>query len=162
MSSNGQEIMRRLNFGREDVAHNRKGKLSPNQIENLKKSGRNATYVLGGIALVLMPIMWLAARSVGEFAILEGVVLAFCGLVALVSLRIMGKDAEAGTVEMIVGHPSMSKKIRGGKLRTIFMIGEREFSDLWLHKFLNEQAQYRVYFASKSGKIVALEPHRSN
>lgn len=47
--------------------------------------------------------------------------------------------------------------MKGGKIRKVFFIGGREFSDKWLHPLLNENGVYRAYYAPKSGKLVSIE-----
>lgn len=157
MNSKGHQILQRLKFDKNDLEHNRRGELSDKQKALIRKGGRNGAYVFAATALIMTPILWFAADDMGQFAILETVVAIFLGLLAMFSIRIMNKDAKVGVVESIVGRPSIKTKMKGGKIRKVFFIGEREFSDKWLHSLLNENAVYRAYYVPESGKLVSIE-----
>lgn len=162
MSSKGQQIVARLRFDMDDLAQNRRGELSDKQKDLLRKGGRNGAYFCVGLIVIFIPILWFAANDMGQFIMLQTISVVLLGLFAVMSVRIMSKDADAGVVESIVGRPAIKTKMKGGKIRRVFFIGEREFSDKWLHSLLNENAVYRAYYAPKSGKLVSIEPARKS
>lgn len=158
MSSKGQQIIQKLQFNKDDLTHNRNGELSPKQIEMLIKGGRTRAYRFGGLALLMTPLLLFAADDWGQFFFLQAINIGLFGLMAVGSVLVMNKDANEGLVESVVGSPSMKTKLKGRRIRKVFFLGEREFSDKWLYSLLNENGLYRAYYAPKSGKIVSIEP----
>ncbi len=158
MATQWAEIAKRLHFQKEDIQYNRKGKLGPNQKTYLRSGGRNMAYIMLGFCIIMTPIFWFASNGIWGFLMLEGAVIGFAALFSFINMKIMKDDIEAGEVGYIIGKPIMQTKLKGGKIRKVFKIRDREFKAVWLHKMLNEQTQYRAYFAPKSGVLLALEP----
>ena len=151
------DLLRLMNNSPEDLEANRAGRLSPRQARRIAQSGVSnllgAVFIAVALAVIvyavankpLMPVQW-------GLAGLLAVIVLIVGYVDFNRTRQAAADAR---VEVLAGPVRVEMRRREGWFLVIAGRSLRLPVRPWNVK---NDAPYRVYFAPKANRIVALEP----
>ncbi len=155
-----------INFTETDLASNRRGMISQNQIQWLKRQQAIFTYVIylvGGSSVVIAAVGVLVGRQVGAIftAVMIAVALFDFGLVYTLLDRFRARfreDTAQGVVERYEGEPEALwyRKRRGG-LQAIKFGEEQFYTDPTSYRTLVKGGRYHAYVAPASKTLLSFE-----
>jgi hypothetical protein len=159
LMSRKQDLMRRLNITPDDLAHNRRGVMSPRQQARFLRRGRIRALgctVSGGFCAAMIAQGW---RSGGIDVNLYAAQIAnaiFFGWLSWTVSMTLFKDGAAGRTEQATGKLGLYSSRSG----TVVTVGKSEF--LPPVELSEPQVQpgktYCAYYAPNTGRLLALEP----
>lgn len=156
------DITAAFNFDENDLALNKRGELSPSQIEHLKKARTVAAVTLFLLTLPAYGLAYLVsiATGPGPFITLGLYSLFVFGLAGIPTLRALlklsnlsavGVDSVVGLFEYDLNHNPSSRYFP-------FSVGGRRFKVKQpLGHVLKQHAHYRIYFLRELGGLLSIE-----